>query len=144
MLFFFVLFLDMERCLPSTRCTGYSKSVVPNSLLGEILSVSEIWTIYSEVHKYIHLLFDSFDISCQSDSTLEISSASDNKDVVCNANKPVYGIKSSDKWLIIKFSFERKADYLIEGFTSRYKLQSKQYTSSVLLDEEHQGIRASL
>ena len=130
-------FLAEAVCLPETSCIQNSAKIISKSLLGEVASYTEIWTIHSDLYKFIVLNFEHFDVSCQSRSLVDIATFGTQQ--LCNANKPIHGIKSDDRTMVVKFTFVKESAFLIEGFKATYRLHSKQKPASGLVTDESSG-----
>ena len=98
-----------------------------------------MWHIQSVTESYIHLLFDSFDIGCDSQSSLEIEQTAGKRSTFCNTNKPVQGIKSLTGYLKIRFTLNRIANFLIEGFSGRYEMLYKDLSLESMISEKGMG-----
>ena len=108
----------------------------------ETLSTEENWFIHVDKHNYILLRFELFDIGCQLGSILEIKYSTQDKRRLCNLNRAVFGLKSTDNHLEIKWYLVKKAGDLMNGFTGNYITQSKQNITAGLLTKQETGISA--
>ena len=96
------------------------------SFIGEYPSYTETWTIKADQKRYIVIEFREFDIGCGSGSVLEIEeSTSEMVRRFCNQNKPIDSLRSSRTSLKVRFNFEKRDNYLIEGFRAVYEFRAR-------------------
>ena len=96
------------------------------SFIGEYPSYTEAWTIEADQKRYIVIDFREFDIGCASGSKFEIEeSTSAMVRRFCNQNKPIDSLRSSQTSLIVRFNFEKRDSYLIEGFRAVYEFRAR-------------------
>ena len=110
------------------------------SFIGEYSSYTENWAIKADQKRFIVMEFREFDIGCGSGSRLEIESASESMRRFCNQNKPMHSIRSSHSSLIVRFNFEKRDSYLIEGFRAVYEFQARDDALLPYPSLEEQGI----
>ena len=135
-------FLGANYCQPYTNCTWNDAIVMSKSIMIEVApnkDKKEEWFIYTDNQQYIFLRFNTFDIGCQSGSDLTVMLSSTETLHLCNQNKPVFGLKSTGNLLTITFTFEKRANRLLEGFGAIYTKQYKLDMSEGLLSEVETG-----
>ena len=96
-----------------------------NSFIGEYNSYTEKWTIQSDQKRFVIIRFREFDIGCRSGSKLEIELAPELIRHFCNQNKPMDSVRLSQTSLVVRFNFEKRVNYLIEGFRAIYEFHAR-------------------
>ena len=115
---------DKPICQSSaTVCEMLSADINSKSFIGEYPSYTETWTIKTDKKRFIIIEFTEFDIGCGSGSKLELVSSNEPIRSFCNQNKPVNIVRSSQTSLTVRFKFENREGYLIEGFRAVYEFQ---------------------
>ena len=96
------------------------------SFIGEYSSYTEKWTIKADQKCFTVILFREFDIGCDRyGSKFEIESTPGLIRRFCNLNKPIHSVRSSHLSLVVRFNFEKRDSYLIEGFRAVYEFQAR-------------------
>ena len=103
----------------------FKASLSSKSFIGEYSSYTENWSIKADQKRFIVIEFREFDIGCGSGSRLEIESTSELMRRFCNQNKPIHSVRSSHSSLVVRFNFEKRDSYLIEGFRAVYEFQAR-------------------
>ena len=119
----FCFYVGKHVCESSKTCTWDDGIVMSETTMIDVemdKEVAEIWNIHAKEKHYIHLSFTMFDIGCKSGSTLELVFSAIEKHTLCNTNKPIAGLNSTNNIVRIYFKFVKKANRLTEGFTAEY------------------------
>ena len=98
------------------------------------------WNIHVKTKHYIFLRFTVFDIGCQSGSALGVVFSSTDTHTLCNTNKPIFGLNTASNTLKITFTFQKRANRLIEGFKADYTAKKIPRSSPRLITHEETGI----
>ena len=119
---FGVLFSDNPICIPFEDCYWESALLISRSFLGEFSYYYEdTWLLHAGPKRYISLLFDDFDIGCETGTLLDIEFTKDTRLNYCNKNRPIERLTSIENQLTVLFRLNRVAYFLMEGFSARYK-----------------------
>ena len=78
------------------------------------------WTIRVFAVVYIELVFNEFDIGCDSGSYFQIAYLSEKVDLYCNLNKPFGRVRSLGNQVDITFHPNVQPDSMPEGFSATY------------------------
>ena len=127
-------------CYPYEICSWNRSLIIPRSFLGGFETFyEELWYIKAAPSHYITLLFDSFDVGCDTGSSFEVA-LTDTWASYCNMDKPMRKLDSYSEGLNVRFRLNRPADMLlIEEFSSVYKVHSMNRTASTLPFTEQIG-----
>ena len=109
-------------CEPPATCFQLPGYFGSESFLGEF-SPNDVtkWVIYpGKRTSYVTLMFNEFDIGCDSGSYFQITHLSHKEDGYCNLNKPFRNVRSSGPKLIVTFHPNLQAESLPEGFSASY------------------------
>ena len=109
------------------------------SFTGEYPSYTETWTIKTDQNCFIVIEFAEFDIGCGSGSKLELVLSNEPIRSFCNQNKPIKSVRSSQTSLTVRFTFENREGYLIEGFRAVYEFQVRHDALSPKITQEETG-----
>ena len=134
---------DANFCESHTNCTWNDALVMSESVMIQTVMDKELnqnWKIVGKIKHYVFLWFNMFDIGCQSGSILKIVCSSTEELILCNLNKRILGLNSTSNILTITFTFQKRANRLIEGFGASYTTTEKPRVSPMLFTHEETGI----
>ena len=135
-------------CKPPSTCVHTPGYFGSESFLGEFSPYDvTIWVIEpGRETSYVELVFNEFDIGCDSGSYFQIKYLSENVDGYCNLNKPFGRVRSTGSRLEVTFHPNLQPDFMPEGFSATfYKInfQDPDWTDisyskgTLLLDKYH-------
>ena len=116
------LFTEDVFCRPLSTCVHTPGYFGSESFLEEYSTYSVTkWVISpGEKTSYIELVFNEFDIGCDSGSYFQIKYLSENVDGYCNLNKPFGQVRSKGSRLEVTFHPNVQPDSMPEGFSATF------------------------
>ena len=109
-------------CKPPTTCFKTPGYIGSESFLGDFspFDVTK-WAIQPSFDTvYIELVFNEFDIGCDTGSYFQIAHLAENVDGYCNLNKPFGRVRSLGNRVEITFHPNIQPNSMLEGFSATF------------------------